>query len=162
MCSAYFVISCTVQRTEFTGLIKTCRKKITSFVFFYSSTHIQNDIADRDISSMQINCSYRRCFCVKGSSKNYWDKYLATFEILLQLKLADNSFKKKSLGSFQNGAISKSLKLRHCSCSISLNCSWHLSIGRFFCFILSAVDCTSHDSFPLTGRWSRRLPPPCK
>lgn len=54
MCSAYFVISCTVQRTEFTGLIKTCRKKITSFVFFYSSTHIQNDIADRDISSMQI------------------------------------------------------------------------------------------------------------
>lgn len=54
MCSAYFVISCTVQRTEFTGLIKTCRKKITSFVFFYTSTHIQNDIADRDISSMQI------------------------------------------------------------------------------------------------------------
>lgn len=54
MCSAYFVISCTVQRTEFTGLIKTCRKKITSFVFFYTSTHIQNDIADRDISSMQF------------------------------------------------------------------------------------------------------------
>lgn len=54
MCSAYFVISCTVQKTEFTGLIKTCRKKITSFVFFYLSTHIQNDIADRDISSMQI------------------------------------------------------------------------------------------------------------
>lgn len=54
MCSAYFVISCTVQRTEFTGLIKTCRKKITSFVFFYTSAHIQNDIADRDISSMQI------------------------------------------------------------------------------------------------------------
>lgn len=49
MCSAYFVISCTVQKTEFTGLIKTCRKKITSFVFFYTSTHIQNDIADRDI-----------------------------------------------------------------------------------------------------------------
>lgn len=57
MCSAYFVISCTVQKTEFTGLIKTCRKKITSFVFFYLSTHIQNDIADRDISSMQIDCS---------------------------------------------------------------------------------------------------------